>query len=108
MNTLVSLLGREKSRFLYRVARRNSTTMELAWNKAGGSVKDTMTNSQEQLGVRVSAELRDAGGDILSRGEALLFPDNSANFYPHDLALRETIQNHAKTLVLEGENQSRS
>ena len=67
-----------------------------------------MTNSQKQSGVRVSAELRDAGGDILSRGEALLFPDNSANFYPRDLVPREAVQTRSKTLVLIGENESRT
>jgi hypothetical protein len=68
-----------------------------------------MTNLEEQSGATVSAELRDADGDIVSTGEALLFPDDkSANFYPYDAALRDTIESEAKTLVLRNENQSRT
>ena len=69
-----------------------------------------MSNSHEKSGRRLPAELRDAGGDVVSRGEALFFPDdtNSANFYPRDLAPRETIQSRAKTLVLVDENESRA
>lgn len=68
-----------------------------------------MTNLEEQSGDTVSAELRDADGDIVSTGEALLFPDDkSANFYPHDAARRDTIESKAKALVLRNENQSRT
>ena len=69
-----------------------------------------MSNSHEQPAPRVPAELRDARGDIVSRGEALFFPDdnNSANFYPRDLVPREAVQTRSKTLVLIGENESRT
>jgi len=69
-----------------------------------------MTDLPKRSGATGSAELRDAGGGILSRGEALLFPndDKSANFYPHDSALRDTIESRAKTLVFTTENESRS
>lgn len=69
-----------------------------------------MANLQKQSGARVSAELRDSAGDIVSRGEALLFPDDdkSAHFYPHDSAHRDRIRSFAKTLVLTDDNESQS
>jgi hypothetical protein len=69
-----------------------------------------MTNSGKRLGARVSAELRDAGSGIVSRGTALLFRDDdkSAHFYSHDSAPRDRIQSHARTLVLTDDNESRS
>lgn len=69
-----------------------------------------MANLQKQSGARVPAELRDVGGNVVSRGEALLFSDDdkSAHFYPHDSTSRDTIQSRAQTLVLTNENESRS
>ncbi len=50
---------------------------------------------------RVAAEVWDTDGKILSKGEALIFPDNTtANFFPLDAAEPVAIQGRAKTLFL--------
>jgi hypothetical protein len=53
------------------------------------------------------AELRDAMNNVLSRGKALLFPDNThASFFPGDSVSLDAIESRAGVLFLTGEKQS--
>jgi hypothetical protein len=51
--------------------------------------------------TRIAAELRDADGHVLSKGEARFAPHSPhPEFFPLDKAALDTLRNHAKTLVL--------